>query len=310
MDSPVQQPGQQQLGQLTCTACGKRFRYKPDLAGKTVSCPCGARIMVPRVQMSAATAPPPPVYMPDDAPDREYDMGAPVAKRVTKAAPPVGLAAHAGAADEPFDDDDDDVDFSGPAATAPAPVKTVHVNLPPQRRGLKQEERKTDEPVFKPSTMRDWIVPSIVIGVGIVLRFIEVMAPWATQNPMPIGEAFTAVALKLFLSVFLMMCGMMLAVNVMEICFLGPMSRTAYKLLAIAVGPGALYGIISFAGGETYGAMIGTFVSVAVYLVLFWALMRLELWETGICVVVTWILVTAANYAAYRAQGLMQDSWV
>jgi len=143
-----------------------------------------------------------------------------------------------------------------------------------------------------------------------VLRFIEVMAPWATQEPLPVGEAIAAVATRLALSVFLMLAGMMLAVNVMEICFLGPMSRTAYKLIAIAVGPGALYGIMSFAGGETYGAMIGTFLSVAIYAVLFWSLMRLELWDTSICVVVTWILVTAANYAAYRAQGLMQDSWV
>jgi hypothetical protein len=225
--------------------------------------------------------------------------------------PPVGLSAHAGAADAPFDnhDDSDDVDFAAPAA--PAPVKTVLIpNLPPQRRGLKQEERKTDEEIFKPSTLRDWVVPSILIGVGILLRFVEVMAPWAVQDPLPVGEAAAAVAMKLFLSVFLMMCGMMLAVNVMEICFLGPVSRTAYKLIAIGVGPGALYGIISFAGGETYGAMIGTFVSVAVYAVLFWSLMRLDLKDTSLCVVLTWILVTAANYAAYRAQGLMQDSWV
>ena len=298
MDSPVQQPGQQQLGQITCTACGKRFRYKPDLAGRTVTCPCGARIMVPRVQM--------PVYAPDDAPERPYDMNGPA----PASKPLVGLAAHAGAADEPFDDDDDDeVDLAKPAA--PAPVKTVRLsNLPPQRRGLKQEERKPDEEIFKPSTLRDWVVPSILIGIGIVLRFFEVMAPWAAQDTLPAGEAIAAVAVKLALSVFLMLSGMMLAVNVMEICFLGPLSRTAYKLMAIGIAPGALYGILSFAGGEPYGAMIGTFVSVAVYAVLFWSLMRLDLKDTSMCVILTWILVTAANYIAYRAQGLMTDSWV
>jgi DNA-directed RNA polymerase subunit RPC12/RpoP len=300
MDSPVQQSGQEQLGQITCATCGKRFRYKSDLAGRTVKCPCGAQIMIPRVQM--------PVYTPDDAPDREYDMGA-APKRVVTTVPPVGLSAHAGAADESFDDDDDDMDFDAP--TAPAPAKTVHVGaLPPQRRGLKQEERKPDEEVFKPSTMRDWVVPSILIGVGIVLRFIEVMAPWAVQDPMHLGDAIAAVATKLALSVFLMIAGMMLAVNALEVCFLGPLSRTAYKLIAIGIAPGALYSILSFAGGEPYGAMIGTFASVVAYLVLFWALMRLDLKDASICVVLTWILVTAANYIAYKAQGLMSDSWV
>src|SRR5437762_440145 len=88
MDSPApQQPGSQPLGHMTCTQCGKRFRYKPDLAGRTVKCPCGARIMVPRVQFT-------PVYTEDDAPDREYDVAAGGAaatsqnpKRVTTAAP-------------------------------------------------------------------------------------------------------------------------------------------------------------------------------------------------------------------------------
>jgi DNA-directed RNA polymerase subunit RPC12/RpoP len=306
MDSPVQQPGQQQLGQLTCTTCGKRFRYKPDLAGRTVKCPCGARIMVPRVQM--------PVFTPDDAPDREYDMtgsAAPASKpkRVTTAIAPVGLSARAGAADEPFDDDDEDLDLAKPPA--PTPVKTVRLsNLPPQPRGLKQEERKPDEELFKPSTIRDWVVPSMLIGVGIALRFIEVMAPWAVQDPMPVGEAIAAVATKLALSVFLMLSGMMLAVNVMEICFLGPLSRTAYKLIAVGIAPGAISSILSFAGGEPYGAMVGTFVSVAVYAVLFWSVMRLDLKDTSMCVILTWILVTAANYIAYKAQGLMQDSWV
>jgi DNA-directed RNA polymerase subunit RPC12/RpoP len=310
MDSPVQHPGQQpaqqQLGQLTCTTCGKRFRYRPDLAGRTVKCPCGARIMVPRVQMPVT-----PVYTPDDAPDREYDMtGSASAPKSTRATtvPPVGLSAHAGAADEPFDEDDD-LDLAKPAA--PAPVKTVRVaNLPPQPSRLKQEERKPDEEIFKPSTLRDWVVPSILIGIGIVLRFCEVMAPWAVQDPMPVGGAIAAVTTKLAMSVFLMLAGMMMAVNVMEICFLGPLSRTAYKLIAVGIAPGALYSILSFMGGEPYGAMLGTFVSVVVYAVLFWSLMRLDLKDTSMCVILTWILVTAANYIAYKAEGLMQDSWV
>lgn len=38
--------------------------------------------------------------------------------------------------------------------------------------------------------------------------------------------------------------------------------------------------------------------------------MRLDLKDTGICVLVTWILITAANYFAYKVEGLLSDSWV
>jgi DNA-directed RNA polymerase subunit RPC12/RpoP len=296
MNSPVQQPHQEQLGQLTCTQCGKRFRYRPDLAGRTVTCPCGARIVVPRVQFAG-----------EQAPDAEA-----AAKRTAPVVPAVGLSARRGAADVPFDDDDDDddVDFA-PKPAAPALAKTIRLaNLPPKPRGLQQEERNKDEEVFKPSTLRDWIVPSILIAIGIALPFAEVMARWAVQDPLPAGEAVATVAFKVLLSIGLMVGGMFLAVHMMEICFLGPLTRTAYKLVAIGIVPGALYGILSYMCGDTYGAMIGTFASVIVYGVLFWSLLRLDLKEASMCVILTWILVTAANYISYKAQGLMQDSWV
>jgi hypothetical protein len=41
---------QQQLAQqlcFTCAACGKQFRWKPELAGKTVACKCSAKVVVP-----------------------------------------------------------------------------------------------------------------------------------------------------------------------------------------------------------------------------------------------------------------------
>ena len=42
----TQQELAQQLG-FTCGACGKQFRWKPELAGKTVPCKCSAKIVVP-----------------------------------------------------------------------------------------------------------------------------------------------------------------------------------------------------------------------------------------------------------------------
>lgn len=41
---------------FSCSACGKQYRWKPELAGKTVKCKCGNPIKVPR-EMGAAAAP-------------------------------------------------------------------------------------------------------------------------------------------------------------------------------------------------------------------------------------------------------------
>src|SRR5436853_7687691 len=32
---------------VSCDTCGKQYRYKPELAGKKVKCPCGGRVKFP-----------------------------------------------------------------------------------------------------------------------------------------------------------------------------------------------------------------------------------------------------------------------
>src|SRR3954471_15865206 len=102
MESGVQQQeSQQEQPQIHCATCGKRFRYKPELAGRTVKCPCGAAILVPR--------PKPSVIEDGDDPDKEYDFADPEPVRpatpsvaLAPPLPPVGLAAPVGAADAPL----------------------------------------------------------------------------------------------------------------------------------------------------------------------------------------------------------------
>lgn len=298
MESGVQQ---QEHAPIACTSCGRKFRHKPELAGRTVKCPCGSTILIPR-------PPTPGGATGEDG--GEYDFAEPVVKRAPAvaspsvagaAAPAVGLGAPPGAADAPLPQ---------AASTTAATGPVIRADLPPQRRGLKPEERKCEHEPAPTSTIGDFVIPAILILLGIGLRFVEVLAPFATKDPMAFGPGSGAVATKVFLSVVLMLAGMWVAVQVMEVCFVGDMERTCLKLISIAVFPGAIYGILSHAGGEPYGAMLGTFVSLAVYGLLFALLMRLDVKDTGICVIVTWIMVTGANYAAYRFEGLVRDAWV
>lgn len=282
--------------QIRCTACGRAFKWKPQLVGRSVRCPCGTAMLVRD----------PAAPKPEGNDGGEYDFAeqpAPPPPRkattvaaLAKAQAAVGLdAAAEGSADAP-----------APLAPAAAPIK---VDLPLQRKGLKPEPRCLPEDDAPPSALRDFVVPSMLIPLGIALRVVEVTV---AGEHMVTGTAavISAVAIKLALSVGLMLGGMFLAVQVMEVCFIGPLGRTAFKLVAIAVAPGALYGILTFLGGPMYGSMIGTFASVAAFGLLFWLLMRLDLKDTGICVLVTWILITAANYFAYKVEGLLSDSWV
>lgn len=42
--------------QFICTACGKEYRWKPELAGRKAKCGCGASIVVPAERPSAGLA--------------------------------------------------------------------------------------------------------------------------------------------------------------------------------------------------------------------------------------------------------------
>src|SRR5689334_20778619 len=40
-------------GAIVCGACGKRFRWKAELEGRHLTCPCGSEMVVPRRAMVA-----------------------------------------------------------------------------------------------------------------------------------------------------------------------------------------------------------------------------------------------------------------
>jgi hypothetical protein len=59
---------------FACAACGREFRWKPELAGKKAKCKCGAMVTVP-------TAPPAPAAVENDAFDDDADLPEPITSR-------------------------------------------------------------------------------------------------------------------------------------------------------------------------------------------------------------------------------------
>jgi len=274
---------------VLCPSCGKQFRWKPELAGKRAKCKCGGVIAIP-----APPAPAPPAGDED-----EYDIAPTAAPVVPRSTAPAQPAAPA-----------DSQPGLSPAAAAAVLQRLgrTAAEVPRAKERLLDDGPSVEE-AFKPSILRDFVLPSILILAGVALSFVEAMK--AGQTPAPtIAAAVPIVAMKLVLGVVLVLGGMFLSVVVAEVCFIGPIPLTAFKLTGIAVGVASVYGLLCYALGDTAGAAAGTFAAVALYGLLYWLLMRLDLKDTAICVIITWILVTAANYIAYKIEGASKDSWV
>src|SRR3954454_4514869 len=78
-----------------CDACGERYTWKPQIAGRQAKCKCGAVLLVPKtnpMESKRASAPPAPraaVVVEDDVPNfDEYDVSAPEEEDAAAAPPP------------------------------------------------------------------------------------------------------------------------------------------------------------------------------------------------------------------------------
>jgi hypothetical protein len=269
---------------ILCPSCGKQFRWKPELAGKRAKCKCGSVIAIP--------AEPHPAPSPAD--EEEYDIG-PAPQAAKPQAAPVHMEQQPGLS---------------PAAAAAVLQRLGRTTAEvPRAKERLMDDGPSVEEAFKPSIVRDFVLPSILILAGIALAFVEAMK--AGQTPAPtVVAAIPVVAMKLVIGVGLVLGGMFLAVVAAEVCFIGPLWLTAFKLTAIAIGVASVYGLLTYALGESAGAAAGTFAAIVLYALFYLLLMRLDVKDTAICTIITFILVTAANYLAYKIEGARKDSWV
>ena len=117
------------------------------------------------------------------------------------------------------------------------------------------------------------------------------------------------VAVRAALSVLLMLFTMFLLTRLADVNFMGSFANCTLRLCAIAIGPSAVYAsLIHVVGGELGGPCAGAAASVALYAVLFWALMRVDLKDAAVCTIVTFGVVMMANYMAFRFEGIIRMS--
>jgi hypothetical protein len=206
-------------------------------------------------------------------------------------------------------------DDESPAARTVAPrhdpdslaARMGHV--PPRHKAVSQPAADPRlEKLTAPSVLRDMVVPVALIIIGLVLGYLEVTC--TARQPVSVAAALGHLFIRLVLSTGLMLLGIYLAVRFLEVCLWGTFPHAILRLCAIAIGPSAVYGLLVAAIGGVSGGLAGTLASVAIYFLLFRWLMRMDWSGAAICTLMTWILVAASNYAAFRVAGASGGAWV
>jgi hypothetical protein len=216
--------------------------------------------------------------------------------------------------DDPHDEYDLAEEPEEPVAPCVADVVLNRLGRIPVPKSTEPDPEKVaaDEQLRKmmePNVWRDIAVPMMLLGAGLALSFYEVMHA-SQRPPNSMAAAAPLVAIRAVAGMGLCLGGIFLATACFDVCLLGSFRGCILRLCAIAVAPSAIYGVMCYAIGDVAGSATGTFTAVALYGVLFYFLLKLDLKDTAICVIIAWILVTAVNYLMYKIQGARQDSWL
>lgn len=274
---------------VACGACGKKYSIPTAATDRRIKCACGNITRLPPTRPAA----PAPGAAPNAAPDDdEYAL----------ADEPAAAASAETMPRQP------------PAPVSPeevlarlghARIQRSHVE--PDAAALAAQRNLDEHPAAAP--VREIVIPLILIPLGLLLSYYETVHA-TNRPPATTADALVIVLARAALSTALVVGGVFLATAVFEVCILGSFKRAILRIAAIALAPAALYGLCSYAIGDVAGSATGTLVSVAAYALLFYLLMKLDAKDTAVCVLVTWILVTFANYMAFKLQGARSGSWL
>jgi hypothetical protein len=282
---------------VKCPACGKGYRWNPELAGRKVKCKCGEVFRMAAPPGSVTPASNTPVSITDktgqvgDGYDL-HDTGvhAPAHGAAASSAssggdhcPSCNQPVKAGAVIcincgfnlksgqrvqtcvEPAVETDD-----APASAAPVTSQAAAAlsgGTSKIAKALDAREDDTTAPKWK-----DIYLPAALIVLGVGMAFVQAMyfSNDATQG---LTSAAMMVGLNLAFSVPALFIAMLLAVKILDVAF-GPLGMALFKLVAIALGPDAIGGIINVAVG---GGIVGWFAGFMVSLIAFWVLLTVLL---------------------------------
>ena len=293
---------------FNCSTCGKEYRWKPELAGKKAKCKCGNVIAVPAKAPIAARPAPKPAEQ-----DMDLDGLYALAQDEKKA-----TAHHATAVDESAGG------YRCPSCSASMPPGALvcpncHMDM---RTGMRQPVRvgggvlaaagayaaatptaragvlpyggggrgeaaaggrNVDQDIlYEGGKFRSLYLPLGLIVLGILFYFGQVAF---SNNRLSAGVMVGLVAVRVVMDSVLIFIAMLVAVRAFDMGF-GAFGPAVLKVLAIALGPGALGQMVeTMLGGEIMAMMAGVIITIILYFALIKVLFNLDLGEMFLLVV-------------------------
>ncbi len=162
---------------FSCGACGRSYKWKPQIAGKTSTCKCGQKVQVPVTDPAAAQ----PAAADDLGLDMPFKDELIASPPVSSPAPPQSArpAKPAPADDDMYDFADDPapkrpgpvpaaaVSAARPAAAAPAGA-AVPAGMLGYAKGPTRIEVEREKDLSGYSMTWDFIVPGVLVGIGTI----------------------------------------------------------------------------------------------------------------------------------------------
>ena len=308
---------------FNCGACGKEYRWKPELAGKKAKCKCGGVIAVPAAapaQPAAASAKPAtkPAARPAPKPAAEQDVdfdglyalaqeetkatsrpqaadesasgyrcpscsaGIPPGTAVcpncrldmrtgTRMAAPAGVGLSAGAG----------VGMLAAAGAYAGATPTARAAVLPYGGGRATGGHVDEEVLYEGGKFRSLYLPIGLIVLGILFYFGQLAF---SNDKLSTGVMIGLVGARVVMDSILIFISMLIAVRGFDMGF-GAFGPGILKILAVALGPGALGQMVEeMMGGELGAMIVGGFLTIFLYFTLIKVLFNLDLGETFLLV--------------------------
>ena len=251
-----------------CPKCGKKFRMRVELAGRTATCPCGQQFKVPEPSWTVKAAAP----ATDALGDTDFE---------TPSAEPAAHSARP----------------SAPLITSPdGPQGQAATRISPVMAALLQREDEVRE-----SPWRDIYVPAISLIAGqsiAVLLWIYWMRGW----PARFGAIATALTLQALILLPVMMAACFMAAKWLDMP-LGPFRATLIRVVAITFGLSAIADVLFVANlvlvEFEWGLLVagfGYYLILTGFLIAF--LFEVGVRETAFIIAVNFLPRTVAVYIA------------
>jgi hypothetical protein len=184
-------------------------------------------------------------------------------------------------------------------------VRAQNPALLTAHKGLKRQEK---EPEPQASVFRDYVLPGILIAIGIYLCLLDGQYKGTEGGWKPLDKVVGPVLLNMAASLAFAVGAVFAASAMGGVAFTEPVPVVIYKLCAVALAPGAIGTLaLNYIGGIN-GSMVGVFLGLGCYFLLFMALFRMSMEDRVVCVMLMFIIKAAVQYMAWRLEGARQGS--